>query len=928
MSARRRLFVPEVLQSSGMDCGPAVLKSLLAGFGVHASYPRLREACQTGVDGTSIDTLEDVARELGFDARQVLVSPERLERPAELAPAIAVLRQPNGTNHFVLLWRARGGWVQVMDPATGRRWMRGAAFRAAAYEHAMAVPADSWRRWAGTPAFREPLERRLRALGLRAAGARVERAAADPTWRALATLDAAERMARSLVQSGALRRGRAAGRLVEELADEAAAEDPRASATIPAAYWEARPGAPGPDGEAPLHVRGAVLVRIRGADELRRADQAASEELAPELAAALQAPPLAPSQTLLRTLLADGRAAPLAAAGGIALAAVVVLVQALLLRSLLDLHDALASPAQRLGAFGLLVAFLVAAAALELSIVTALFRMGRKLEGRLRVALQAKLPRLATRAFHSIPSSDMAERAHSLLVLRGVAPVLGRLLRAAFQLLLTTAGLVWLDPRALLPAVCAALAAVAVPLAFQRSLGERELRVRSHRGALARFYLDALLGLVPARVHGASRSLRREHEGLLSEWVRAGRRLLGIGLVIEGLQALIGFGLAAWLVVGHLGRGGEAGGVLLFAYWALGLPALGEELARLALQYPGQRNAARRALEPLSGSEEDDPAASVAPASERSTDELPARGAGQLAAAGTGVAPPPSALRPVGVTEPAAAAAVAGARVELRGVGVRAGGHDLLRGVDLTLAAGEHVAVVGHSGAGKSTLVGLLLGGHRPAAGELCVDGLPLEGAALAALRRATAWVDPEARLWNRSLLANVRYGSAPAAAARAGEAVAAAELGEALERLPDGLQSTLGEGGGLLSGGEGQRVRLARAFLREGVRLALLDEPFRGLDRGRRRELLARSRERWRDATLLCVSHDVGAALDFDRVLVIEQGELVEDGAPRELAARPGSRFGVLLEEERTLLHEVWRAPYWRRLRMERGRLAEEGPR
>ncbi len=83
--------------------------------------------------------------------------------------------------------------------------------------------------------------------------------------------------------------------------------------------------------------------------------------------------------------------------------------------------------------------------------------------------------------------------------------------------------------------------------------------------------------------------------------------------------------------------------------------------------------------------------------------------------------------------------------------------------------------------------------------------------------------------------------------------------------------------------------MRLGRALLRPGARLVILDEPFRGLDREQRRELLARARRLWRGATLLCVTHDVGETLGFERVLVVEDGRIVEDGPPERLAARAG---------------------------------------
>ena len=121
MKSRARFIVPEVVQTSNMDCGPAALKCLLGGFGIDVNYGRLREACQTDVDGTSIDTIEEVANQLGLQAEQIMLPADHvLLEEARALPAIAVVVLPNGLTHFVVVWRRHGRWLQVMDPATGR----------------------------------------------------------------------------------------------------------------------------------------------------------------------------------------------------------------------------------------------------------------------------------------------------------------------------------------------------------------------------------------------------------------------------------------------------------------------------------------------------------------------------------------------------------------------------------------------------------------------------------------------------------------------------------------------------------------------------------------------------------------------------------------------------------------------------------------
>ena len=257
---------------------------------------------------------------------------------------------------------------------------------------------------------------------------------------------------------------------------------------------------------------------------------------------------------------------------------------------------------------------------------------------------------------------------------------------------------------------------------------------------------------------------------------------------------------------------------------------------------------------------------------------------------------------------------------------VKVSGHKILSEISLEIQAGEHVAIVGPSGAGKSSLVGLLMGWHRATSGRILADDQPIRGDHLYALRRSTAWVDAEVQLWNRSLLDNLQYGAPNANRTTIGEALEYADLYPVLEKLPNGLQTTLGEGGRLVSGGEGQRVRLGRALLRPDVRLVILDEPFRGLDRAQRWQLLADARKHWQSATLFCITHDVSETLHFERVIVVKAGKIVEDGVPGTLASQPSSHYRALLEAEDDVRKNMWDSADWRRLRLEDGQLTDLG--
>lgn len=892
-SKERRFFVVEVVQTSSMDCGPAALKCLLEGHHVPISFGRLREACQTDVDGTSIDTIEEIATDLGLVAQQALVPIDHVTLASAAAlPAIVVVNR-GAALHFVVAWRRHGRWLQIMDPAVGRRWVTVRQFQAEIHLHAHAVHKDDWREWAATGDFLDPLRERLGMLGASPAlvDALVAEALADPGWHPLSALDAGVRLVQSLIDNGGIKRGQEAESVLRTIVREAGEchREGRSDTLIPKPFWSVVPDpVPADYADGMLSVGGAVLLSIYG----RRSSEAQiAEERKPlslELSAALtekQVPPLA---ALWKMLGEDGLLAPLALILAGAFAVSATMIEALLFRGIFDISAQLALPSQRLfAAIGLLV-FATILLALEYASGLGTLRWGRKLEARLRMALLAKLPKLNDRYFHSRPISDMADRNHNIQMVRGV-PGLGlRLIQSVLELAITFAGIVILAPSSGLIAALLALLALSFPFTTQHLLNERDLRVRNHAGALNSFYLDAMLGLAPVRAHRAERSVQGQHESLLVEWYKSLRSMINVTLATDAVQSILTTALVGALLLTHFFSAGRVtGSDLLLVYWTLKLPALGGTIARLIHQYPAQRNVLSRLLEPLS-----------APEDLELTDE-------ERAAIAT---------RKVKGGEKAIA-------LEFHDGSVLAAGHTILRSVDLAIAPGEHVAIVGVSGAGKSSLLGVLLGWHRLATGHLVIDGKRAKGSDIEAMRHETAWVDPAIQIWNRSLLDNLTYASDEDAALSVGDVIAAARLRGVTQKLPQGLQTFLGEGGGLLSGGEGQRVRLARALLSPTTRLALLDEPFRGMDRTQRRALLAEARQWWSSVTLLCVTHDVAETLAFDRVLVVEDGRIIEDGAPNGLMARQ-SRYRDLVDAEAAVGESIWKGDFWRRLSLVDGRL------
>lgn len=909
-----KLLAPEVVQTSTMDCGPATLQSLIRGFDLSVSYGRLREACQTTVDGTSISTMDEIARFLGLDTEETMLPADHVFLDESHAlPAVMVIRNPDGTNHFVVVWAVAGPWVQVMDPAQGRAWMLRSALLQRLYVHTMSVPAADWRAHVAEDEFQAALDARLARLEIDApARARLRKdALADPTWNALAALDAATRMTQALVDNGAATRGAMCASLVERIAERAP------DGTYPLLAGEYRSAWRDRDktsGEEHVIMRGAVLLRARGrldepgadpkAQQERQAErQAAAQaaDLPPELAAKLHEEPTQPGRALLGMMLEDGLLSPAVLLAAVVVAASLVTMEAVLLRGLLEVSHHLGLPSQRAAALAGVIGFLFLGLCLDLPLHAGTLRLGRMLDVRLRRAFLAKLPRLDDRYFRSRLLSDMAERGHSLHLVRTL-PYLGqRLLGATAQLVLTVGGIAWIDPASAPLAAVAVVVCLALPLVCQPLMAERELRLRTHAGALGRFYLDALLGLVPIRVHGARPAMQRQQDALLVQWVSAGLRFHSASTVVEGVVALCGLTMAVAMVYSVASH--TTSGLLLLVYWSLSLPALGQDLALIARQYPVLRNVVGRLLEPLSTPEVQD---------EEPPDAVASAVAG--AVAGAAKAAHDGQERARGVT------------IEMRDVTVKAAGNTVLESVDLHIRSGEHLAIVGSSGAGKSSLVGLLLGWHRAAHGTVLLDGRELRGSRLAELRQETAWVDPAVALWNRSFLDNLRYGASDEAELPLSEILAKARLREVLEHLPEGLATELGEGGGMVSGGEGQRTRVGRALARRSARLVVLDEPFRGLDITTRHELLSMARSWWRDATLLLVTHDIAETERFDRVLVIDGGRLLEDGSPAALRADERSRYAALLRGDRDLRASEWSGNKWRRVWITSGATHEEG--
>jgi ATP-binding cassette subfamily B protein len=244
---------------------------------------------------------------------------------------------------------------------------------------------------------------------------------------------------------------------------------------------------------------------------------------------------------------------------------------------------------------------------------------------------------------------------------------------------------------------------------------------------------------------------------------------------------------------------------------------------------------------------------------------------------------------------------VVGLRGDVEWKGVRFAYHDegppLLDGIDLQVRAGDRVAIVGPSGSGKSTLVALVQRFYDPDDGVVLVDGIDVRKLKQISLRKQIGVVFQDSLLFNESVRANIAYGRPGAWRYDIQEAAKAANAHDFILRLPQGYDTIVGERGSRLSVGERQRIAIARTLLKDPP-ILILDEPTSALD-AESEHLVQEALERVsRGRTTLVIAHRLSTVVDADRIVVLKQGRIVEEGTHAELLTR-GGYYAMLVEKQ-----------------------------
>jgi ATP-binding cassette subfamily B protein len=221
----------------------------------------------------------------------------------------------------------------------------------------------------------------------------------------------------------------------------------------------------------------------------------------------------------------------------------------------------------------------------------------------------------------------------------------------------------------------------------------------------------------------------------------------------------------------------------------------------------------------------------------------------------------------------------------------------VLNDINVSIRAGERVGLVGRSGSGKSTMLALLQHQYETSHGSIRIDGVDIADLSRDSLAAAISVVSQDVQLFHRSVMENIRYGRADAPDEEVREAAKAAFADAFIQELPQGYETQVGERGMRLSGGQRQRLAIARAFLRDAP-ILLLDEATSALDSESEASVQRALGKLAAGRTVIAVAHRLSTLRDFDRILVMRDGRIVDEGTPEALAARPGP-YADLLQQQ-----------------------------
>lgn len=876
---RRQFKIPESIQISSMDCGPAALKSILAGFGLDLGYPQIRQLCSTSADGASIDTLEQVALDLGIECEQNLVlNDDVFINGLDNLPAIVPIELPAGDIHFICIWRKLFGYVQVMDPQRGRYWVKYSELVNKLHQYTTQLDIVDWQQWFNSEIYQQMFLKRLTKLGFNGA-LEVTFATAGQRENARESLflDALLRYCLHLrieVKLSAEAVEKVAQSLLRQLADYAA-QPWLHQPVIPDGFWPAQfPKEQLLSEEHPelVNMSGAVVLHFSGYTPAENPTDTPAPAKKPSGEASLFGyyyQQLSDNQlTFLLTI-----ACTFVTALGIALAT-------LLLRVTVDLsayiHDTLSISMLMPAIMGFFLLMVV----IELPSVVLGQWFGRRLELLNRLKFFHSLTRISAGFINSRPISDLSDRSHQLAILRDMPTSVVASLRFLFEMFIISAAILYFEPRLYGILIIAIGGYFMLPWLNHKMLKEKDFSVKTHSSAANKVYLEALKGNIVLKLHGGENAILRESLMRICGWAESSMDYLKAQIMFNTLAMGLSYSMSA-LVLYYFAQleSVHNGFSLLLLFWILTIPGIAEELVNSLAKIPRFRSITIRLRE----------------MTELDTDQAPASPVNQ--------SPKPS-FTP--------------SSLKFVDLSITRFGCKVIEQINIEIKAGEQVAIVGASGAGKSSLLSILSGAEEDYQGDIWLNDKNWRDLDQPEFFKQSVWITPQVWLFNDTILHNLLFDAEREVDLN--EVLNIAALSQFVSEKEAGLQTPIGENGGLLSGGEGQRIRMARGVAKSNANLVILDEAFRGLERSTRQSLLALIRKKWPHSTLLNVSHDINEVLSFKRVLVMHDGRVIEDADPNQLILQKDSHFYHLAHNERG--GEQHLQQHWQKIMLSKGNI------
>jgi ATP-binding cassette subfamily B protein len=492
--------------------------------------------------------------------------------------------------------------------------------------------------------------------------------------------------------------------------------------------------------------------------------------------------------------------------------------------------------------------------------------MSRDIEFDLRNDFFAHLLRLPPEYFARHRTGDIMARATNDLnaVRMMLGPGVMYWTETMFTFLFAISVMAWVDWRLTLLALLPAPLISGVVVLFGRYIHERFERIQQMFADISSRVQETLAGVRVIRAYVQEKAEMAEFERLNREFIRENIRLARTsGLFMPLLQALVGLGF-------------------LIVLWAGGMRLLDARISAgnfvMFYSYMGMLIWPMIALGWVVN--------------------LMQRGQASLGRIREVMTELPSIATPL---QPKGRGAVRG-EIEFQAAEVSWGATAALRGVDLKISAGSTVAIVGHTGSGKTTLVRLIPRLLDVTSGAVLVDGIDVRQWDLKDLRSSIGFVPQETFLFSATLAENIAFGVEHASRDEIRRAAEMAGLGPDLERLPKGLDTVVGERGITLSGGQQQRTAIARALLRN-PRILILDDALSSVDTMTEERILNQLSALMKDRTTILISHRVSTVRHADRIYVLENGVIAEEGTHDELVGLGGYYADLyekqLLEEE-----------------------------